>query len=81
VIGGLEGGGREPGRVPLLADVTAASERVRELQREQRAAMKEAREELRAVIRVARDEGLSWAAIGRAAGLSRERVRQLYGGG
>lgn len=64
----------------LLDDVTDAAQRVRELEREQRAALDAARNELRAKVREARDEGISFAAIGRAAGLSRERVRQLYEG-
>mgnify|MGYP003294915250 CR=1 FL=1 len=64
----------------LLDEVTAAAERVRELEREQRAAMDAARDELRTKIREAHDEGVPFAAIGRAAGYSRERVRQLYAG-
>ena len=64
----------------LLDEVTAASERVHELRREQRAAMNAAREELRTAIRQAHEEGVPLAAIARAAGLSRERVRQLYAG-
>jgi hypothetical protein len=70
----------EAAGVPLLDDVAAAAERLRELEREQRAARDAAREELRGTIRAARDEGIPFAVIGRAAGLSRERARQLYAG-
>lgn len=52
---------------------------MRRLESEQREQMAKARAELRRRIRLAHDEGIPLAAIGRAAGLSRERIRQLYG--
>jgi hypothetical protein len=78
---GVAEGGAERVPVPrLLDDVAAAAERVRALQDEQRAAMREARAELRARVVAAHSEGVPLAVIARAAGLSRERVRQIAGG-